>query len=121
MHKFLEHYIQDWPMILQTRTKESHGQKVESVLHLLKNTLVRSYVILSGSVRSTDLVVYKRSQTLLTSSRPTVRKRKNGSRIIIFRSQHMPWHTTMFTTQKSSKELSWYARLTYIIKNSKWG
>ena len=30
-----------------------------------------------------------------------------------------PWHTTMSTALKLNRELSWYARLTYIIKNLK--
>ena len=54
---------------------------------------------------------------LLTSSRPIVRKRKNGSKIIIFKSQRTPWHTTTSTAPRYDKELSWYARLTYITKN----
>ena len=45
---------------------------------------------------------------------------KNGSKIITCRLQHTPWPTIMSMEVKSSRELSWYARLTYIIKNSKY-
>ena len=56
---------------------------------------------------------------LLTSNKLTVRKGKNGSKIIICKLHATPWPTTTSTAVKLSKELSWYARLTYIIKNSK--
>ena len=56
---------------------------------------------------------------LLTSSRPIVRKRKNGSKTITFKSQRTLWHTTKSTALKLKRELSWYARLTYIIKSSR--
>ena len=54
---------------------------------------------------------------LLTSNKLTVLKRRNGSKIIIYKSQPMPWLTTTSTEVRYSRELSWYARLTYIIKN----
>ena len=63
---------------------------------------------------SVIIMVWKLS---LTSSKLTVRKRKNGSKIIICKLQHTPWPTTMSTAAASSRELSWYARLTYITKN----
>merc|ERR1712139_530271 len=56
---------------------------------------------------------------LLTSNKVIVRKGKNGSKIIICRLQCTPWPTTTSTAARSNKELSWSARLTYIIKNSK--
>merc|ERR1711981_1291043 len=56
---------------------------------------------------------------LLTSNNLTVRKGKNGSKIIICRLPCTQWPTTTSTTVRLNKELSWYARLTHIIKNSK--
>ena len=68
---------------------------------------------------STDLVCLTQwsKKLLLTSNKLIVRRRKNGSKIIICRSQRTPWLMTTSTSQTLSKELSWYARLTYIIKN----
>merc|ERR1712167_53869 len=56
---------------------------------------------------------------LLTSNKVIVRKKKNGSKTITYRLPCTQWPTTTSTTVKLSKELSWSARLTYIIKNSK--
>jgi hypothetical protein len=77
--------------------------------------IIRAYT----QVKQTLYVYTMILKLLLTSSKLTVRRRKNGSKIIIFKSQRTPWHTTMSTGLASNKELSWYARLTYIIKSSK--
>merc|ERR1712167_66144 len=59
------------------------------------------------------------SGLLLTSNKLIVRKKKNGSKTIIYRLPCTPWPMTTSTAVRSNKELSWSARLTYIIKNSK--
>merc|ERR1712167_418037 len=56
---------------------------------------------------------------LLTSNKVIVRKKKNGSKTITYRLPCTPWPMTTSTAVRSNKELSWSARLTYIIKNSK--
>ena len=56
---------------------------------------------------------------LLTSNKVIVRKKKNGSKTITYRLPCTQWPTTTSTAVRLSKELSWSARLTYIIKNSK--
>merc|ERR1711981_1011039 len=56
---------------------------------------------------------------LLTSNNLIVRKGKNGSKIIIYKLPCTQWPTTTSTSLRSNKELSWSARLTYIIKSSK--
>ena len=74
---------------------------------------IRAYT----QVRQTLSVIITVWKLSLTSSKLTVRKRKNGSKIIICKLQHTPWPTTTSTAPKLNKELSWYARLTYITKN----
>ena len=89
-------------------------------LHLWTSTLVRKLRYITRAytqVKQTWSVYTTVLKLLLTSSKPIVRRRKNGSKIIIFKSQRMPWHTTMSTAPRYDKELSWYARLTYITKN----
>ena len=54
---------------------------------------------------------------LLTSNKVTVRSGKNGLKIITCKLQHTPWPTIMSTVVRSNRELSWYARLTYITKS----
>ena len=67
---------------------------------------------------STDLVcLHNNRETVVDFKQANRPKRKNGSKIIICKSQHTPWHMTTYTNQTLNKELSWYARLTYIIKN----
>ena len=69
---------------------------------------------------STDLVCYIMAwKLLLTSNKLTVRKRKNGSKIIICKLHVRHGPRLRLRQSRLSKELSWYARLTYIIKNSK--
>ena len=75
---------------------------------------LRGYVTLPGSIRRSNrlgMLYTMILKLLLTSSRPIVRRRKNvDPKIIIFKSQRTPWHTTMSTDHRSDKELSWYAR-----------
>ena len=92
------------------------------VLHLWKSGMVRRlrYIIrVYTQVQQTLSVYITVVKLLLTSNKLTVRRRRNGSKIIICKSQHTPWPMTTSTTPVLNKELSWYARLTYIIKNSK--
>ena len=89
-------------------------------LHRSRSILVRKLRYITRAytqVKQTWFVYTTILKLLLTSNKPTVRRRKNGSKIIIFKSQRTPWHTTMSTAPVSVKELSWYARLTYITKN----
>ena len=124
MHKFLEHYIlgsgyDDLTEIGQ-KAKTMAQKLLRSVLHLWKNTMGRKlhYTIqVYTQVRQTLSVYTTVLKLLLTSNKLTVRRRKNGSKIIICKSQRTPWHMTTSTTPQYKKELSWYARLTYIIKN----
>ena len=110
-------------MILQgldKRRKPWPKKLLTWVLHQWKSILAlksRYTTLVYTQVQQTWYVYTTVLKLLLTSSRPIVRRRKNGSKIIIFRSQRTPWHTTMSTGQRSVKELSWFARLTYIIKN----
>ena len=67
------------------------------VLHLLKNTLVRKlrYIIRVYTQVQQTLSVYTTVvKLLLTSNKLIVRRRKNGSKIIICKSQRTPWHMT---------------------------
>ena len=124
MHKFLEHYIlgtgyddltalgQEAKAMAQkvidvglTPVEEYYGSEV---------TLYYPGLYAGQQTWSVYITVVK---LLLTSNKLTVRRRKNGSKIIICKSQHTPWHMTTSTSQTLNKELSWYARLTYIIKN----
>ena len=84
-----------------------------SILVRKSRYIIRVYT----QVKQTWFVYITVMKLLLTSSRPIVRRRKNGSKIIIFKSQRTPWPTTMSTGVGYDKELSWYARLTYITKN----
>jgi hypothetical protein len=68
----------------------------------------------------TDLICnHNGMETVVDFKQANRPKKKNGSKIIICKLQHTPWHTTMSTAPKLNKELSWYARLTYITKNLK--
>src|SRR6056300_1438781 len=53
---------------------------------------------------------------LLTSNKVTVRNGKNGLKIITCKLQPTPWPMITYTNPKLNRELSWYARLTYITK-----
>ena len=71
------------------------------VLHQLKSGMVRKlrYTIrVYTQVRQTLSVYITVVKLLLTSSKLIVRRRKNGSKIIICKSQHTPWHMTTSTT-----------------------
>ena len=51
------------------------------------------------------------------SNRP--KKRRMDRRLLSCKLHATPWPTTTSTAVRSSRELSWYARLTYITKNLK--
>src|SRR6056300_607156 len=88
----------------------------------LKSIMVRKLRYTIRGCTRVQQILYAHTMAwklLLTSSNPIVRKRKNGSKTITFRSQRTPWPTTMSMAPKLKKELSWYARLTYIIKSSR--
>ena len=112
-------------MILQNsdrRRKPWPRKLLMWVSHRLMNGTVRKLRYITRAYTQAQQTLSVRIMVLkllLTSNKLTVRKRKNGSKIIICKSQRTPWHTTMSTTPKLNKELSWYARLTYITKNLK--
>ena len=126
MHKFLESHITgigyDDLSPIGTEAKPMAEKIIEIGLTPLMNTMVRKLRYITWAYTQVQQILSAHTMAwklLLTSSRPIVRRRKNGSKTITFKSQHTPWHTTTSTAQKLKKELSWYARLTYIIKSSR--
>ena len=125
MHKYLESFITDVGYDDLTELGQAAKPMAEKIMEVGLAPVIGvfwlgSYVTLPRSytqVKQTWFVYTTILKLLLTSSRPIVRRRKNGSKIIIFKSQRTPWHTTMSTAPVYAKELSWYARLTYITKN----
>jgi hypothetical protein len=126
MHKFLEHYILGTGYVDLTRIGQEARPMADKIIEMGLAPVEEWY----GSevtlhypglyAGSTDLYVYiMAKKLLLTSNKLTVRKKKNGSKTIICKLQRTPWPTTTSTAARLNKELSWYARLTYIIKNSK--
>ena len=126
MHKFLESYVTGvGTMILQN----SDARRVPWPIKLWRSVL-RQYRNITGRKLRYIIRAYTRAKQtlyaritilrlLLTSNKLTVLKRRNGSKIIIYKSQPTPWLMTTSTEVRYSRELSWYARLTYIIKNLK--
>ena len=124
MHKYLESFITDVGYDDLTELGQAAKPMAEKIMEVglapvseYFGSRLRYITRVYTQVKQTWFVYTTILKLLLTSSRPIVRKRKNGSKIIIFRSQRTPWHTTMSTAPRSAKELSWYARLTYITKN----
>ena len=126
MHKFLESHITELVMMtyhpLGRKLNRWQKRLLRLVLHPLMNIMVRKLRYITRAYTQALQILSAHTMAwklLLTSSRPIVRRRKNGSKTITFKSQRTPWHTTTSTTLKLKKELSWYARLTYIIKSSR--
>ena len=124
MHKFLEHYILGTgydDLTALGQEAKTMAQKVIDVGLTPVEEWYGSEVTLYYPglyAGSTDLVCLHNSlETVVDFKQANRRRRKNGSKIIICKSQHTPWPMTTFTTPVLNKELSWYARLTYIIKN----
>ena len=124
MHKYLESFITDVGYDDLTELGQAAKPMAEKIMEVglapVSSILVRKLRYITRvytQVKQTWFVYTTILKLLLTSNKPIVRRRKNGSKIIIFKSQRMPWHTTMSTAPVSDKELSWYARLTYITKN----
>jgi hypothetical protein len=115
MHKYLESFITDVGYDDLTELGQAAKPMAEKIMEV-GLAPVSEYFGSEVTLHYPGLYAGQ-TELLLTSSRPIVRRRKNGSKIIIFRSQRTPWHTTMSTDHRSAKELSWYARLTYITKN----
>ncbi len=126
MHKFLEHYIlgtgyDDLTEIGQA-AKPMAKKLLRLVLHRWKSIMALKLCYTTRVYTRAQQIWYAcimAKKLLLTSNKLTVRKNKNGLKTITYRLQCTPWHTTTSTAVESNKELSWYARLTYIIKNSK--
>ena len=100
MHKFLEHYILGTGYDDLTglgQEAKAMAQKVIDVglapVEEYFGSEVTLHYLVYTQVQQTWYVYTTVLKLLLTSSRPIVRKRKNGSKIIIFRSQRTPWHT----------------------------
>ena len=124
MHKFLEHYIlgtgYDDLTGLGQEAKAMAEKIIDVGLTPVEEYYGRKlrYTIRAYTQVQQILYAYTMAwKLLLTLNRPIVQRRKSGLKIIIYKSQHTPWRTTTSTTPEYNKELSWYARLTYIIKN----
>ena len=126
MHKFLEHYVLGTGCVDLTSIGQEARPMADKIIEIGLAPVEEYYgseVMLHYPglyAGSTDLVCFiMAKKLLLTSNKLTVRKRKNGSKIITCKLPCTPWPTTTSTAVRLSKELSWSARLTYIIKNSK--
>ena len=126
MHKFLEHYVQGTGCVDLTAIGQEARPMADKIIEIGLAPVEEYYgseVMLhypglyAGSTDWYACIMAKK--LLLTSNKLIVRKKKNGSKTITYRLQCTPWHMTTSTAVRSSKELSWSARLTYIIKNSK--
>jgi hypothetical protein len=126
MHKFLEHYVLGTGCVDLTSIGQEARPMADKIIEIGLAPVEEYYgseVMLhypglyAGSQIWFAIIMAKK--LLLTSNSLTVRKKKNGSKTITYRLPCTQWPTTTSTVVKSSKELSWFARLTYIIKNSK--
>ncbi len=105
MHKFLEHYLgtgYDDLTELGQKAKTMAQKLLKWVLHRLKSIMVRKLRYIIRAYTQAQQILYAHTMAwklLLTSSKLTVRRRKNGSKIIICKSQRTPWHTTMSQLQ----------------------
>ena len=126
MHKFLEHYVLGTGCVDLTAIGQEARPMADKIIEIGLAPVEEYY----GSEVMLHYQVYTRAQQiwfaciiakklLLTSNSLTVRKKKNGSKTITYRLPCTQWPTTTSTAVRLSKELSWSARLTYIIKNSK--
>ncbi len=126
MHKFLEHYILGTGCVDLTASDKRRVPWPTKLLRLV----LRQWKSIMALKSCYTTRVYMRAQQiwfaytmakklLLTSNKVIVRKKKNGSKTITYRLPCTPWPTTTSTVVRLNKELSWSARLTYIIKNSK--
>jgi hypothetical protein len=106
MHKFLEHYILGTGYDDLTAIGQAAKPMAEKIIEI-------------GLAPQIWFAYTMAKKLLSTSNKLTVRKNKNGLKTISCRLQCTPWHTTTSMAAESNKELSWYARLTYIIKSSK--
>ena len=104
MHKFLESFITDVGYDDLTELGQTAKPMAEKIMEVglapvseyFGSEVTLHYPGLYAG--QTDLVcLHMILKLLLTSSRPIVRRRKNGSKIIICKSQRTPWHTTMST------------------------
>ena len=106
MHKFLESYVTGVGYDDLTELGRQARPMAEKIIEIglapveeyygpkLRYT-IRAYTQAKQTL-SVIIMVWK---LLLTSNKLTVRKRKNGSKIIICKLQHTPWPTTMSTAQ----------------------
>ena len=107
MHKFLESYVTGVGYDDLTELGQAAKPMADKIMEMGLAPVDQSilapklrYIIRAYTQVKQTLSVYTMIlKLLLTSSRPTVRRRKNGSKIIIFKSQRTPWHTTMSTDQ----------------------
>ena len=96
--------------LVTTILQNSDRRRVPWPIKLWRSVLRRWKSIMVPKLRYTIQAYTQAKQTLsviimvwklsLTSSKLTVRKRKNGSKIIICKLQHTPWPTTMSTAPK---------------------
>ena len=128
MHKFLEHLCPgDWLCIDLTRIGQEARPMADKIIEIGLAPVEEYYgseVMLHYPglyAGSTDLVCLHNGKETIVDFKQSliVRKKKNGSKTITYRLPCTPWHTTTSTAARLNKELSWSARLTYIIKNSK--
>ena len=126
MHKFLEHHIAGTGCVDLTAIGQEARPMADKIIEVGLAPVEEYY----GSEVMLHYPGYTRVQQiwyacimakklLLTSNNLIVRKKKNGSKIIIYKLPCTQWPTTTSTSLRSNKELSWSARLTYIIKSSK--
>ena len=124
MHKFLESFITDVGYDDLTELGQAAKPMAEKIMEVglapvdeyFGSEVTLHYPGLYAG--QTDLVcLHNGLETIVDFKQANRPKRKNGSKIIICKLQRMPWHTTMSTAPVYDKELSWYARLTYITKN----
>ena len=110
MHKFLESFITDVGYDDLTELGQAAKPMAEKIMEVglapVMSILVRKLRYITRvytQVKQTWFVYTTILKLLLTSSRPIVRRRKNGSKIIIFKSQRTPWHTTMSTAPDTTR------------------
>ena len=105
MHKFLEHYVLGTNIIDLTRIGQEARPMADKIIEVglapvdeYYGSEVYGYRLpVGGSTRAaTDLYVHTMVwRLLLTSNKVTVRRGKNGLKIITCKLQHTPWPTTM--------------------------
>ena len=123
MHKFLEHYILGTGYDDLTglgQEAKAMAQKVIDVglapVESISALKSRYTTLVYTQVQQTWYVYTTYLETIVDFKQAN-RPKKEWIEDYYFRSQRTPWHTTMSTGQRSDKELSWFARPTYITKN----